>query len=457
MDFVGEIVEHEIEAPEPPNANVSLTGFPDAKSKDGQKISRWKLKSKLDKPEKADSQPKEQIQDDPEQNLSEAEKIDRENKERLSRMSESEILAEQQELLKNLNPKLVQSLINRSKKREEANERKKSLDHKDHNHSHDHHQHAEGYNGWIGEMKTNKGITDLSQLNKEDVNKALGISDKKVKFDDDNVKTINYEDLDDNMELDPNGWEDVTDVNQLMNSNAVAPEGYQLNNDDEEDEEPNDTVHFTKPKNEDIDLDDPKFFDKLHEKYYPDLPKETEKLSWMTKPLPAQVSTTYESISDMRFDFKGNLIQISINEETEDSKGVPTYLGLHHHSENPQLAGYTLSELTHLSRSVLPGQRCLSIQTLGRILHKLGKHEFNILPITEEEENQDIKNMISTFEKMMWDLIDELRIVESLEEAADEKKTKNLSVRNYAIEALWLLKTGGGRPKQSEDTVIEIM
>lgn len=105
------------------------------------------------------------------------------------------------------------------------------------------------------------------------------------------------------------------------------------------------------------------------------------------------------------------------------------------------MAGYTLSELVHLSRSVVPSQRCISIQTLGRILHKLGKHELGIIPVAETEENQDIKEMVETFEKMMWDLIEELRIIESITEAADEKYTKNLSVRNYAIEALYLIKT----------------
>ena len=53
-------------------------------------------------------------------------------------------------------------------------------------------------------------------------------------------------------------------------------------------------------------------------------------------------------------------------EEPKDSSSeIPTYMGLHHHSENPHMAGYTLGELAHLARSTLAGQRCLSIQTLG--------------------------------------------------------------------------------------------
>ncbi|KAI5964114.1 uncharacterized protein KGF55_002056 [Candida pseudojiufengensis] len=453
MDSIGEIIEHEIVAPEPPTPNFSSTGFPDPKNGRKHKVSRWKLKNK-EGIKKEVSDLKDESQNNPKQELSEMEKIDKENRERMSKMSEEEILAEQQELLKHLNPKLVQGLLNRSKKNEnslasQAREPDQDLEH------HSHHEHSEGYNGWIGEVKTKDGITNLSQLDKEDLNDKLGISNKTVRFDDGNTMTIDHEDSDENIEGDSKQSEDVTNVNELANPNAIAPEDYQINNDDDDIIERNNTVHFTKPENREIDINDPDFFDRLHEKYYPDLPKETEKLSWMTTPLPKQVSTTYESISDMRFDFKGNLIQIDINEETESQKGIPTYLGLHHHSENPQLAGYTLSELAHLSRSVVPGQRCLSIQTLGRILHKLCKHELNILPVADEVENQDLQKMVVIFEKMMWDLIDELRIVESLKEAADEKKTKNLSVRNYAIEALWLLQIGGGVPVQDDDATIE--
>lgn len=207
-------------------------------------------------------------------------------------------------------------------------------------------------------------------------------------------------------------------------------------------------------------------FDKLHEKYYPDLPKETEKLSWMTQPMPKLTTTTYESISDMRFDFKGNLIELNLEEEEKQqqqnesiNKEIPTYFGLHHHSDNPHMAGYTLTELAHLARSTLAAQRCISIQTLGRILHKLGLHKYSILPISDQDEpiNEELQQLLNNFENMMWDLIDELRIIETITDAADEKKTTNLSVRNYAIEALWLYKSGGGRPKQNSKNELEVI
>ena len=37
----------------------------------------------------------------------------------------------------------------------------------------------------------------------------------------------------------------------------------------------------------------------------------------MTQPMPKQLSTVYESISDMRFDFKGDLIELSAEEKNQ--------------------------------------------------------------------------------------------------------------------------------------------
>ena len=54
------------------------------------------------------------------------------------------------------------------------------------------------------------------------------------------------------------------------------------------------------------------------------------------------------------------------------------------------MAGYTLGELAHLARSTLAGQRCLSIQTLGRILHKLGLHKYSILPTTDSDDQSSL-------------------------------------------------------------------
>jgi hypothetical protein len=465
MDMLGEIVEHEIEAPKPPQMTAK-TGFPDLNKLKEKKVSKWKQRLESKKvPEVQQSNP---VTTEPK---SEAEKIHQENLDKISQMTSEEIEQEQAELLSGLDPNLIKSLLKRSEKKEKSNESCC-------NDGHDEHVHAEGFNGWIGGGRTSDEWADVTLLDEKDVDKALGISrlnleddlkidkqdnepkdnSKTVRFED--VTTVKYEDLDANVELDPNGWEDVEDVNDLITGNIdeVAHKDYQLVN-DSDDENDGSTFHFPKPiqvntDNEKLDLNDPEFYDKLHEKYYPDLPKETHKLSWMTEPLPKQATTTYESISDMRFDFKGDLVDLTIS-DSDAKEEIPTYLGLHHHSENPHLPGYTLSELAHLSRSVLAGQRSFSIQILGRILHKLGLHKYNILPVGETEDqefNENLTELMSNFENLMWDLIEELRIIDSLTEAADESKTRNLSVRNYAIEALWLWKQGGGRKTSGDKT-----
>lgn len=469
MDLIGDIVEHDVGMPEAPQ-RIEVSGFPKRSMfKDKKKQpSRFKQKRNQPQPVKEDL-----LQ------LSEAEKIHRENMQKISQLTEEEIDQERQELLNGLDPKLIQSLLKRT---EDRVKKEACCDSEVHDH-------AEGYDGWIGGTKD----TDISRLDAADVDRVLGIqklnidesppakpiltnngsreslsrSLKSVRFSD--VALVKYEDQEAEG-ANSEGWEDVEDVKDeheqqedeqvSEDENEIAHEDYQIVKDEESDEEVK--VHFPKPKsksNDDLDLNDPDFFDKLHEKYYPDLPKETQKLSWMTEPMPTQLSTTYDSISDMRFDFQGNLVEL--NESKDQDKDIPTYKGLHHHSDNPHLAGYTLAELGRLSRSVVAPQRCFSIQMLGRILHKLGLHKYNILPMSEKEGEDDegfkemSQEIVDNFETMMWDLIEELRIIESIEEAADELKTRNLSVRNYALEALWLWKQGGGRKaKDTEEEYI---
>lgn len=426
MDF--DIVEHEIEPPQEPvipmESSAHTTGFPSA-SKFNLKRSRWsRAKTQLAQP-----QP-------PTKPQLEAEKIHQENIDRIANMTQEEVTKEKEELLKELDPKLIQALLKRTEKRvTELSEKPET--------------------NWIGSVRTDKGLQDLTSLDAKDVDRALGIQEiptewqstsdekaslnrsslKKVTFDD--VATVNYEDLDENIQLPEDGWEDVEDLHEMV-PNLVAPKDYQLI----DEEQGNTTVHFPQPKQQDLDINDPDFYNKLHEKYFPNLPKETEKLSWMTTPMPKKIASSYELISDMRFDFNGDLVNL------DQSGEIPTYKGLHHHSDNPHMAGYTLGELAHLARSVVPGQRSIAIQTLGRILHKLGKHKYQFLPVEDDGDNPIQQEMVSTFEEMVWQVIDELRIIDTLKEAL---QLPNLSVRNYAIEALWLWNEGGQNGKSNSD------
>lgn len=214
-------------------------------------------------------------------------------------------------------------------------------------------------------------------------------------------------------------------------------------------------VHFPKPptceadESEPLSIDDEDFMEKLHEKYYPDLPKEPSKLAWMTDsrhrvveergadgemtakiihdtseaPLPSSLLP-----SEIRFDFKGNIIT------PKTSRNIPMNLGLHHHGESPDQAGYTILELAQLARSSIAGQRCIAIRTLGRILYRLGNSA-----TMEKEYGKDIGMGIRG-------LIDQGRVIESITEATQDR---HMNVAAYATEALWLWKQGGSDTRQA--------
>ncbi|XP_036981275.1 RNA polymerase II-associated protein 1 [Acanthopagrus latus] len=94
---------------------------------------------------------------------------------------------------------------------------------------------------------------------------------------------------------------------------------------------------------------------------------EPEKLEWM-RDLPAPKRKGTKKAMQARFDFAGTLIP-----PTED---LPTHLGLHHHGEEPERAGYSLQELFLLSRSQLIQQRTLALSTLANILAKARAGEY---------------------------------------------------------------------------------
>uniref|UniRef100_A0A3Q2W9B4 RNA polymerase II associated protein 1 n=1 Tax=Haplochromis burtoni TaxID=8153 RepID=A0A3Q2W9B4_HAPBU len=94
---------------------------------------------------------------------------------------------------------------------------------------------------------------------------------------------------------------------------------------------------------------------------------EPEKLEWL-RDLPEPRRKGTKKAMQARFDFAGTLIP-----PTED---LPTHLGLHHHGEEPERAGYSLQELFLLSRSQIIQQRTLSLSTLANILSKACAGEY---------------------------------------------------------------------------------
>ncbi|VEU22697.1 DEKNAAC103763 [Brettanomyces naardenensis] len=209
--------------------------------------------------------------------------------------------------------------------------------------------------------------------------------------------------------------------------------------------------HARFPKRKDrfepIDLDDPNFNEKLHEKFFPDLPKNVGQLEWMSnKHVPETPSDlSYDSLDDLRFDFTGEIITGS--NIAEHSK--TTSDGLHNHSAHPELPGYTLPELAQYLRSTYPGQRCIASRTLGRIMYKLGTLHYSVTEVTNEREgaperqNRKAQGEEGLFEEKCWEIIIQLGILDLLNRSAADTE-RNVSVRNYAIEALWLWNKAGG-------------
>lgn len=110
---------------------------------------------------------------------------------------------------------------------------------------------------------------------------------------------------------------------------------------------------------------------------------EYEKLEWMCK--PRDVVNNLKDSKSARFCFEGNVI--SPEEEISVTKA------LHHHGNEPDLAGYTLDELFHLARSKFNQQRVLALQTIGNILKKCHYGDYHeIIKSNDETQNQELEN-----------------------------------------------------------------
>lgn len=443
--------------------------------------------------------------------LSESEQIHQENIEILSRMSTDEREEAKQELLDSLDPQVLQMLMRRSaKKYGNPNDKSGKGDDTKYDIKDDPlYQPVEGSMGtWVGgeheldreeqikevpiekmretvqirkhappTIKTSsttsttaplKSALKTSESIDESLNETVDDSKpKKIRFS--KESKVIYLDQSEKVKQDtpsPSNsdgeWEDVEDINDRTPSPEIslpkidddaAPsieDAKKLCNDpthdhDHDHEHTHSTIHFPKPTQpyEELDINDPKFNDKLYEKYYPDLPKNPQQLEWM-KPttiddIPKEIE--YDSIESVRFDFKGNII-------TSDNIG--DYLnenqGLFNHSQNPELPGYTLPELAHYLRSTFPGQVCIACRTLGRIMFKLGSLEYQINEQIDDESNIKKEGTEGNFEIECWKLIDQLKIIQLLEVYSSDNQ-KNLSIKNYAIDALWLWKKCKGDEK----------
>ncbi|KAL2790405.1 RNA polymerase II-associated protein 1 [Daubentonia madagascariensis] len=94
---------------------------------------------------------------------------------------------------------------------------------------------------------------------------------------------------------------------------------------------------------------------------------EMEKLHWTQDLPPLQRQQTQERMQ-ARFSLQGELLVPDVD--------LPTHLGLHHHGEEAERAGYSLQELFHLTRSQVSQQRALALHVLAQVISRAQAGEF---------------------------------------------------------------------------------
>ncbi|SCU95038.1 LAMI_0F00694g1_1 [Lachancea mirantina] len=448
MDLLGEIIERDVQPPAPaPSAPSS--GFPELY--EPEKISSWKVRLQQKKREQARAQRSgasdsvsggKSVRRSEAQAVkpkSEAEQIDRENTTRLSSMTPKQFEFEKQELLDSIDPRVLEAFRKRiSKKQMSSNSESDFLD----TTKAPLFAEIEGAPGtWVGgdyeEAEPSDSANTAANKSTTQANSDL----KKVRFE----KTS----ISDESDQDANEEQLLAHKGIIADEDDIAPQEYQFMQkmDHMTNEELMQDVHFINPAQnfeetfQSLDINDPNFDRVLHKKYFPNLPKEVDKLAWMKPVHKITRSEVIYDVTECRFDFKGDLIPPTrLSSTTRD--------GLHHHSEDPDLPGYTILELQHLSRSTFAPQRSMAIQIIGRILYKMGKQAYReVVPEVDAETYEELGGTDAVVDKiyaMFWDLCKSCMLVESILDAADETRTKNISIRNYALEALWLWKQGGG-------------
>ncbi|XP_059037198.1 RNA polymerase II-associated protein 1 isoform X1 [Mustela lutreola] len=94
---------------------------------------------------------------------------------------------------------------------------------------------------------------------------------------------------------------------------------------------------------------------------------ELEKLHWTQDLPPLRKKRTQERMQ-ARFNLQGELLAPDVD--------LPTHLGLHHHGEEAERAGYSLQELFHLTRSQVSQQRALALHVLAQVISRAQAGEF---------------------------------------------------------------------------------
>jgi len=90
------------------------------------------------------------------------------------------------------------------------------------------------------------------------------------------------------------------------------------------------------------------------------------------------VNKSLPALELVRFDFEG----IPLSKDKQAS--LPTYIGLHHHGEDPLSAGYNFREISMLIRSSVPSQKAISLRILLQIIRHAKLRKYVHYGITED-------------------------------------------------------------------------
>ena len=369
VGVVGDVVEKfPSAAPQPPRAPpaTSTTGFPAHKKRSRASVpevgsdASSEVRSTADRERRAESGRDGAFDED------ERRRIDEENRRRLESMSEEEIELGRQEILQTLGPSLIGRLLRRAEIRDGPDR------------------------GPASPSTRRSTARDRTSSPEPRPSSAEGEPPSRPK-----PPRIEQAKGDDGV-VDPDAEPVAPPADLVPASTGQLP--------------PLPRTHFPARPSPPPELDPsaPDFLDALHDRYYPDLAADPAKLAWMAPvstdddddddggaagpgdddaddgdggptaatrrrkrvapPSASSYSPSLPSLpaSALRFDFRGTLLP------PRRAREVPVSVGLHHHGDAPEAAGYTVPELARLARSVFPAQRCIAYQTLGRILYRLG-------------------------------------------------------------------------------------
>ncbi|MCJ1314449.1 hypothetical protein MMC25_008131 [Agyrium rufum] len=457
--FINDIVERpttlNTQAPSPPKLKAAETGFPAHKKRTREsafKRQQQHANSSATVPTTEQHADGRRIPHAISREGLEKQEIDEENSKRLAEMSPAEIEAERQELLESLGHSTIERLLRRAKFDDGSAasfDQAPSQPPRDLNHDLD-------------------GERDMKEPKTSPVSSSK--PSKKVTF-----STTDPQDRGDHT-LPSRSDDDEYTASRNSNNNPNSTTS-----------PPPPSIHFPRPPSPPpLDPSSPDFLANLREKYFPTFAPNPSTLAWAA-PLPTpdsiadqqspyNPSQTHLAPQSLRFDFQGLLLPPHL------ARQIPVTKGLHHHGEAPEAAGYTIPELARLARSKVMSQRCVAVQTLGRVLWRLGEGQFGsdfddsnddrkgarskkddekreqkgiIIDedgrvITEGEDDAEEGQWVDGGKELcrgLWTCMDDGKVIDILlrEAGKEDGPGTYRTLKVLAMEAVWLWRRSGGR------------